>query len=121
MTNEQSKLYNWLMAKKRLKIKVLLFVLCVSTCILVGSYNWEISAMALPPPEDIPEEILRMEIFTAARSPIDGKPLTAAEYVELQAQLQASGTPKLAPVIREKVYLLRIRSLLRQIFPFIHF
>jgi len=109
------------MGKKRLKTKVLLFVLGISTGIVLVNCYWEISAMALPPPEDIPEEILRMEIVTEARSPVDGQPLTAAEYVELLAQLQASGTPKLAPVIREKVYLLHIRSLLRQIFPFIHF
>jgi len=37
-------------------------------------------ATALPPPEDLPEEILRTEIITEARSPIDGQPLTAAEY-----------------------------------------
>ena len=43
------------------------------------------SVLALPPPEDTPEEVLRTEIFLTARSPVDGKPLTAAEYAQLQA------------------------------------
>ncbi|GAB1540040.1 hypothetical protein NUACC21_27090 [Scytonema sp. NUACC21] len=75
--------------------------------------------MALPPQEDIPEEILRMEIITAARSPIDGKPLSAAEYAKLQAQLSVIPPPKLDPKIREQVFLLRIRKFLLQLFPFL--
>jgi hypothetical protein len=76
---------------------------------------------SLPPPEDIPEEILRTEIITAARSPIDGKPLTAAAYAELQANLQISPPPKLDPKIRENIFLLRLRKGLLQIFPFLNF
>jgi hypothetical protein len=77
--------------------------------------------LSLPPPEDIPEEILRTEIITAARSPIDGKPLTAAEYAELQANLQIVPPPKLDPKIRENIFLLRLRKGLLQIFPFLNF
>jgi hypothetical protein len=77
--------------------------------------------LSLPPPEDIPEEILRTEIITAARSPIDGKPLTAAEYAELQANLQIIPPPKLDPKIRENIFLLRLRKGLLQIFPFLNF
>ncbi|NET51390.1 MAG: hypothetical protein F6K09_22505, partial [Merismopedia sp. SIO2A8] len=59
-------------------------------------------ALSLPQPEDLPEEVLRTEIITEARSPIDGKPLTAAEYAQLQAQLaQRSTTPDLDPDIKE--------------------
>jgi hypothetical protein len=76
--------------------------------------------LSLPPPEDVPEEILRTEIITAARSPIDGKPLTAAEYVELQAKLQIVPPPKLDPKIRENIFLLRLRKGLMQIFPFLN-
>jgi hypothetical protein len=75
---------------------------------------------SLPPPEDIPEEILRTEIITAARSPIDGKPLNAAEYAELQANLQIVPPPKLDPKIRENIFLLRLRKGLMQIFPFLN-
>lgn len=101
--------------------KVILWtILSISTAILVvvGSY-WGTKVMALPPVEDIPEEILRTEIITIGRSPIDGKLLTAAEYAELQAHLQTSPPPKLNAQIREQVFLLRLRKALLQIFPFL--
>lgn len=79
-----------------------------------------VSVLALPPPEETPEEVLRTEIITEARSPIDGKPLTAAEYAELQAQLQAQrGEPQLAPKVRETIFLLRLRRAIRTILPFL--
>ena len=74
-------------------------------------------AWALPPPEEVPEEVLRTEIITEARSPIDGKPITAAEYAQLQAELQTI-TPAASPLnpqLRELVFLLRVRQLLRRI------
>lgn len=74
---------------------------------------------ALPPPEDIPEEILRREIITEARSPIDGKPVTAAEYAEIKAELAESRfPPQLDPELRHLIFLLRIRKMLRTITPF---
>jgi hypothetical protein len=76
-------------------------------------------AMALPPTADIPEEILRTEIITTARSPVDGKLLTAAEYAELQAKLQTAPTPKLDPKVRNTIFSLRIRKLLLKVFPFL--
>ncbi|NRB07788.1 MAG: glutathione S-transferase [Richelia sp.] len=76
-------------------------------------------ALALPPVADIPEEILRTQIITSARSPIDGKLLTAAEYAELQAKLRVAPPPKLNPKVRETIFLLRLRNLLMRVFPFI--
>lgn len=75
-------------------------------------------ARALPPPEDIPEEILRTEILTEARSPVDGKPLTAAEYALLQGKLQSRPPPRIDPQISELIFLLRIRRAIRTIIPF---
>ncbi len=76
-------------------------------------------AMALPPPEDIPEEILRTEIITEGRSPIDNKPLTAAEYAELEAELaQREFSPEINPELQELIFLLRIRKLFNDINPF---
>lgn len=75
-------------------------------------------ALSLPPPEDTPEEILRTEIILEARSPIDGKPLTAAEYAELEAKLaQRSTPPGIAPEIQHTIFLLRILKLIRTITP----
>jgi len=78
------------------------------------------SALALPPPEDTPEEVLRTEIFLTARSPIDGKPLTAAEYAQLQAKLQTRpAPPTLNPQVREIVFLLQLRKAIRTFLPFL--
>ncbi len=81
-----------------------------------------IHAQTLPPPEDIPEEILQTEIIMDARSPIDGEPLTAAEYAELQAQLRiaAEDVPgRVTPRLQTLISLLRIRKLLRPLLPFL--
>jgi hypothetical protein len=78
-------------------------------------------ALALPPANDQPEEIQRTEIITEARSPVDGKPLTAAQYAQLQAQLQArrQTTATLNPVIRRTITLLRLRQGIRNVVPFL--
>jgi hypothetical protein len=76
-------------------------------------------SLALPPPEDIPEEVLRTEIITEARSPIDGKRLTAAEYAELQARLaEGPFPPQLNPKIQQLVFLLRLRQMFKILTPF---
>lgn len=76
---------------------------------------------SLPPPDDPPEEILRTEIITEARSPIDGRPLTPAEYAELQATLEAgSDQPsRVDPKLQEIIVLLRLRRTIRTFFPFL--
>jgi hypothetical protein len=77
-------------------------------------------AVSLPPPEEIPEEVLRTEIILEARSPVDGKPLTAAEYAELQAQLQERPiAAPLNPKLKENITLLRLRRVIRTILPFL--
>lgn len=69
---------------------------------------------------DIPEEILRTEIIVEARSPLTGELLTAAEYAQLQASLDREGrSPQLNSDIRQLVYLLRLRRILKPIIPFI--
>ncbi|WAL61311.1 hypothetical protein [Thermocoleostomius sinensis] len=80
-----------------------------------------VPALALPPPDDIPEEILRTEIITEARSPVDGRPLTAAEYAELEARLQREPElyNTLSPQIRQLIFLLQIRRTIRTIAPFL--
>lgn len=100
-----------------LSVTIAIFTVLTST---VLDFLWGAKTIALPPPEDIPEEILRTEIITEARSPIDGKPLTAAEYAQLTAKSQKRlFPPKLSPQVRETVFLLRLRGLIKQFFPFI--
>jgi hypothetical protein len=78
-------------------------------------------AQSLPPANDIPEEVLSTQIFTEARSPIDGKPLTAAEYAQLQAELQSTEAvqPKISPKLQRLIVLLRIRKVIKSILPFL--
>lgn len=77
------------------------------------------TTVALPPPEEISEEVLRTEILTQARSPLDGQPLTAAEYARLQAALAESAyPPKLASSIEQTIFLLQLFDFYNTISPF---
>jgi hypothetical protein len=75
--------------------------------------------MALPPPAETPEEVLRTEIILEARSPLTGEPLTAAEYAQLQETLAENPTPLVASEIRELILLLQLRRVFRPILPFL--
>ncbi|MEM8642345.1 MAG: hypothetical protein AAGG51_26535 [Cyanobacteria bacterium P01_G01_bin.54] len=77
-------------------------------------------ASALPPADDPPEEVLRSEIILDARSPIDGEPLTAAEYIQAQQAIAESAyAPELDSEIQYAIFLLQIRKALKPILPFI--
>jgi hypothetical protein len=76
-------------------------------------------SVALPPPEDIPEEVLRAEIITEARSPLDGQPLTSAQYAQIQAEIAESPfPPQLASNIQELIFLLNVRKFFTILVPF---
>lgn len=76
-------------------------------------------SLALPPPEEIPEEVLRTQIILEARSPLNGEPMSAAEYAQLQASLaQAAFPPDIDPQLEHLIFLTRLRKLLRTIIPF---
>lgn len=79
------------------------------------------SAEALPPAADVPEEVLRTQIILDARSPIDGKPMTPAEYATFQAKEQTPYQPaaKLAPKLKETVGLLKLRKFIKTYLPFV--
>jgi hypothetical protein len=69
-------------------------------------------AFALPPAEDIPEEILRTEIITEGRSPLDGKALSATDYAELKKQIaQRPYPPEIEAKLQNLIFLLQIRKL----------
>jgi hypothetical protein len=75
-------------------------------------------ALALPPPEDIPEEILRTEIITEGRSPLDGKPLSSADYTELETKLaQRPYPPEIVAKLQNLIFLLKIRHFFTTITP----
>lgn len=103
------------------KIFSFITLVAITSVLTVVVSGLSSKASSLPPPDDIPEEILRTEIITTARSNVDGKPLTAAQYLELQSQLSVVPPPKLDPKIRENIFLLRLRSALKSVFPFLNF
>ena len=78
-------------------------------------------ASDLPSDADIPEEVLRAEIITEARSPIDGTALSAAAFAELVVTtkqeldrdnaIAATNNPRL----KETLLLIRLRSFLKSV------
>jgi hypothetical protein len=87
-----------------------------------GVFSSFAPANALPPSDDLPEEILRTEIILEARSPLTGEPLTPEEYAELQAALEAQQEayrPPVSPEVANIIRLLYIRRAIRTIFPFL--
>lgn len=89
------------------------------TLVNLLSFFYPSLSLALPPPADTPEEILRTEIIWEGRSPVDGKPLSAIQYQELQLELaQSSNPPQLQSDIRQLIFLLQIRKLFKSIIPF---
>lgn len=74
--------------------------------------------VTLPPPEDIPEEVLRMEIMTEGRSRINGEPLTAAEYAQIQEKLaERPYPPQIDSKLRHLLFLLKVRKMLKTFVP----
>ncbi|MBE9139830.1 hypothetical protein IQ254_21975 [Nodosilinea sp. LEGE 07088] len=77
-------------------------------------------AQALPPPDDVPEEVLRTELITEARSPLDGEPIDPVNYATLQDQLR---DPNIETVVNTEIaqliQLLEFRRVLKPILPFL--
>ncbi|MDJ0730569.1 MAG: hypothetical protein QNJ33_11325 [Crocosphaera sp.] len=74
--------------------------------------------VTLPPPEDIPEEVLRTEIVTEGRSPMNGEPLSAAEYAQIQEKLGKSPyPPEIDSKLQNLIFLLKIRKMLKTFVP----
>jgi hypothetical protein len=103
------------------KIAVRLVRIC---CVALGGLQVSMPlalADTLPPVTDLPEEVLRAEIITEARSPIDGKPLSAAEFAELvlnverQLDRDAAVSAVKSPEIKDLLFLIRLRGFLRSV------
>lgn len=111
------------MRRKKGQFGVLLIIFTAISLILLQLISYHKTFVAaLSPSNEIPEEILRTEIILEARSPIDGQPLSAAEYAQLQAQIKTRPyPPKLSPKVRESLFLLRLLKILKTLFPFIDF
>ncbi|MDX1976895.1 MAG: hypothetical protein SFT94_04410 [Pseudanabaenaceae cyanobacterium bins.68] len=97
----------------------------LSLVLVFLNLNFAMVAQAQSPlePADLPEEVLRLEIYTEARSPLDGRPLSAKAYAELQEELGEldGGTAAflVSPRLKDLIELLKLRRTLRQVIPFI--
>ncbi|WP_404784378.1 hypothetical protein [Altericista sp. CCNU0014] len=100
---------------------VKLFLFCIGTGWTVGIGCLSSGAQTISLSEDIPEEVLQLQIEVRANSQLTGLPQDAATYAREQQQLQVAVTdvpPQLSPELKLTVGLLRIRKLLKGIFPF---
>ncbi len=85
-----------------------------------GAEGAEATEVTAELPPEIPEEILRTEIITEARSPLTGEPLSAADYAQLQAELAApAGGNLVSDDLRYLIYLLQLRRAVKPILPFL--
>ncbi|MEL7242511.1 MAG: hypothetical protein AAGM40_09200 [Cyanobacteria bacterium J06573_2] len=111
------------MGRKKVQKAVSLILLTAVSFVFLQFIGYhEAFVIALSPEEEIAEEILRTEIILEARSPIDGKPVSVAEYAQLQAQLKTRPYPPiLSSKVRQSVFLLRLRKILKTLFPFVDF
>lgn len=109
------------MGKAKILINYPIFRLGTTTLVvLILAGLQPLKCFALPPEEDIPEEILRTEIILEGRSPLDGKSLSASQYEELEAELRESRfDPQINEDIQQIIFLLQIRKLFKTIIPFI--
>ena len=102
--------------------KIIITLIQAGIYLISGCYLLiPVYASNLPSDADIPEEVLRAEIITEARSPIDGTALSATDFAELvvttkqeldrQNAIAATNNPRL----KETLLLLRLRSFLKSV------
>jgi hypothetical protein len=102
------------------KIKIQLVTVGLYTITMWQAAN-AVTADNRLPDADIPEEVLRAEIITEARSPISGKALSAQDFAELvvNTKQQLDRDDAIAattnPKFKEAVLLLRLRGFLRSV------
>ena len=76
------------------------------------------AAVALPPPDDIPEEILRVQPSLRSRSAFDNSSLSPTEQVELtDGSRGQSVSAEVSPELQRLIFMLRVRQTLLRFFP----
>ena len=74
--------------------------------------------LTLPPPQDIPEEILRNEVIIEGRSELTGEILNSSEYAIEKEELSKSAYhPEVNTKLKHLEFLLIIRKMLKKIVP----
>jgi hypothetical protein len=101
----------------------LLFFLVIGSnlWVILGVNPLLIAAQPIPPNEDVPEEVLQIQVIEQSNSPVDGGSRLATEYAFEQRQLwvKPEDVPaRLAPQIKQTIDLLRIRKVIKSLLPF---
>jgi hypothetical protein len=78
------------------------------------------AAMALPPPTDVPEEVLRTEVIVEARDR-SGQPIGPGAYAQLQQTIDRRNqdNPQVAEELQSLLLQLRLLSVIKSIAPFL--
>ncbi len=98
--------------------RILIYLISGIIGVSVLGQSWILPAQALPPADEIPEEILRAQPSLRSYSALDNQPLTPTERQALEAQIEATLTqdPELAPELKQLIFLLRLRKAFQSIF-----
>lgn len=76
----------------------------------------------LPPAEDIPEEVMQIDIYEEATSVLDGQVITPATDAQQRdaIRIREEDLPgRLAPEVYQVMFLLKLRSIVRGLLPFL--
>jgi hypothetical protein len=78
------------------------------------------AAIALPPPTDVPEEVLRAEVIIEARDR-SGQPIGPGAYAELQQAIDRRNqdSPQIAEDLQSLLFQLRLLAVIKSIVPFL--
>lgn len=88
---------------------------------LVSVANAQQRTTDLPPNEDVPEEVLQIQVIEQSNAQIDGGPRNAHAYALEQQRLRVKPEDvpaRLAPQIKQTIDLLRIRKVIKSLLPF---
>lgn len=77
------------------------------------------AAIALPPPEDLPEEVLRVEMLVESRDGM-GQPIDAGTYAQIQQAVNRRNqdNPQVAEELQSLLLQLRLLNLIKSLVPF---
>jgi hypothetical protein len=98
----------------------IIFVRALLCFIAIGSQP--VWGQSLPPAADIPEEILQTVIDEKASSAFDGQAMPPGAYAQQRDSLHIKEEDlpaRLAPEVYQVIVLLRVRSVVRGILPFL--
>ncbi len=97
-------------------LRIVVASLVAIGCLGVGQQD---PAEALPPADDIPEEILRAQPSLQSRSPRSNRALSPSEYGQQLQDDEADrpSQPDIDPELQHLLFLLKLRQALRPLLP----